>query len=357
MSRDEIQKLLGGYATDTLNEAERRALFEAALEDQELFDALAKDQALRDVLREPAARRQLIAALGPEREPFGARAWRWWRQPAALAMAGGLAGVLIVTSIVFRPAKRVVRPEAIVADAIAPRSPAPMPAAPPAVKQAPKAMRPAARAAKVFQRDVAAANQPAASAPLPAPPVLPPAAAPSSASEPLATGGVQSAADAQHPAAETGKPSETRFNAVGALPQARLKRAAAGFTATPGIEYSLLAKGADGSYSPLPAGSVLHAGDSVRLRVAPGSAGFLRLYEHAGAGWNLIAGQRVEPGQSYLLPSGALESSRPARMELMLVLSAQERDATVEVWASKAEARKKTSGQPAVSRMIDLEFR
>ncbi|HVN02822.1 MAG TPA: hypothetical protein VMT86_00315, partial [Bryobacteraceae bacterium] len=63
MSRDQIQKLLGGYATGTLNEAERRELFEAALEDQELFDALAKEQALHEVLREPDARRQLIAAL------------------------------------------------------------------------------------------------------------------------------------------------------------------------------------------------------------------------------------------------------------------------------------------------------
>ena len=31
MSRDEIQKLLGGYASNTLSEAERSALMEAAL--------------------------------------------------------------------------------------------------------------------------------------------------------------------------------------------------------------------------------------------------------------------------------------------------------------------------------------
>ena len=31
MSRDDIRKLLGGYATDTLSEEERRTLFEAAL--------------------------------------------------------------------------------------------------------------------------------------------------------------------------------------------------------------------------------------------------------------------------------------------------------------------------------------
>ena len=95
MSREEIQKLLGGYATDTLSAAERSALFEAALEDQELFDALAKEQALRDVLQDVSAREQLIAALGPAREPFARRAWRWLPQPAALAMAGGMLAVLI----------------------------------------------------------------------------------------------------------------------------------------------------------------------------------------------------------------------------------------------------------------------
>src|ERR1035438_3145904 len=103
MSREEIQKLLGGYATDTLSEAERRALFEAAIEDQELFDALAKEQALRDVLHDPSARQQLIEALGPAREPVAARAWRWLRQPAALAMAGGMAGLLILARVVPHP--------------------------------------------------------------------------------------------------------------------------------------------------------------------------------------------------------------------------------------------------------------
>jgi len=34
MTPDEARKLLGGYATGSLTEAERTALFEAALEDQ-----------------------------------------------------------------------------------------------------------------------------------------------------------------------------------------------------------------------------------------------------------------------------------------------------------------------------------
>jgi hypothetical protein len=42
MSREEIQKLIGGYATGSLTAGEQQALFEAALEDQELFDELAR---------------------------------------------------------------------------------------------------------------------------------------------------------------------------------------------------------------------------------------------------------------------------------------------------------------------------
>ena len=102
MSREEIQKLLGGYATDTLGEAERRALFEAALEDQELFDALAKEQALRDVLQEPFARQQLLDALGPARAPVRIRAWQWLRRPVALAVVGGVAILIAVVGLALR---------------------------------------------------------------------------------------------------------------------------------------------------------------------------------------------------------------------------------------------------------------
>jgi len=63
MKREDIRKLLGGYATGTLTAEERQALFEAALEDQELFDALAKEEPLRELLEDPAARARLLAAL------------------------------------------------------------------------------------------------------------------------------------------------------------------------------------------------------------------------------------------------------------------------------------------------------
>ena len=84
MSKDEARKLLGGYATGSLTEAERRMLFEAALKDQELFDELAGEQVLKEVLDEPGARQRLIAALEPPRRH---RAWLWATAAATVAVA------------------------------------------------------------------------------------------------------------------------------------------------------------------------------------------------------------------------------------------------------------------------------
>ncbi len=65
MSQDEIRKLVGGYATGTLTEAERKALFDAALDDQDLFDELAREQSLKELLDSPGARTRLTAVLAP----------------------------------------------------------------------------------------------------------------------------------------------------------------------------------------------------------------------------------------------------------------------------------------------------
>ena len=49
MTPDHIRQLLGGYATGTLTDQEKKLLFEAALEDQELFDAMAAEDSLREL--------------------------------------------------------------------------------------------------------------------------------------------------------------------------------------------------------------------------------------------------------------------------------------------------------------------
>lgn len=95
MNREDIQKLLGGYATGTLTPEEQQMLFEAALGDQELFDALAREQSLRDLLADPTAKAHLLAAL--DERP--ARWWQslgWWRPAAAAIAMAGLAAVGVI---------------------------------------------------------------------------------------------------------------------------------------------------------------------------------------------------------------------------------------------------------------------
>ncbi len=106
MKPEDIQKLLGGYATGTLTPEEREALFEAALDDQQLFEALAKEQPLHDLLHDPAARAQVLAAIEDRPHPWWQFANRWM-----LAGATAAACLAVVAGIYFiRPkpaAKRV----------------------------------------------------------------------------------------------------------------------------------------------------------------------------------------------------------------------------------------------------------
>jgi hypothetical protein len=146
MTPEDARKLLGGYATGTLTDAEEQALFAAALEDQALFDELAGEQGLRELLVDPATRGRLLAALDEPRRSW----WRSWKPAAgALAMAG-LAAVAVVVGTRRAPeavqlVAKVDAPPAVVpvaprAEIVAETRPAPPPAArrkfqPPAPKE------------------------------------------------------------------------------------------------------------------------------------------------------------------------------------------------------------------------------
>jgi len=123
MSKDETRKLLGGYATDSLTEAERTALFQAALEDQELFDELAGEQVLKEVLDEPGARQRLIAALEPPRH----LGWFWVTAATAASLA-------IVMGVVI--SQRTPPPPQEIAQVMKSPQPAAAPAVPPAAQSA-----------------------------------------------------------------------------------------------------------------------------------------------------------------------------------------------------------------------------
>jgi hypothetical protein len=164
MTPQEIQKLLGGYATGTLTEAEQQALFEAALHDQTLFDALAGEQSLRDLLSDPAARAHLLSALEP---PPPRRFWTW-RPVVALAAMAAVATVAIV--VVRRPSP------VLVGQALPPANP--IVHSQPAVVQE---VAPAAPAAKPRRKSAAPAVAKLEPAPAPASPPPPPPAAVSGA--------------------------------------------------------------------------------------------------------------------------------------------------------------------------------
>lgn len=134
MTPDDARKLLGGYATGSLTEAERTALFQAALEDQELFEELAAEQALKEVLDEPGARQRLITALEPPRRY---RAWLWATAAATMAVAVVI-GVVVSQRTPPPPQQiaQVLKSPEPVAPPAAPPVPAPVPPPAPVKRKA-----------------------------------------------------------------------------------------------------------------------------------------------------------------------------------------------------------------------------
>ena len=102
MTPEELVKLLGGYATNTLTDEERRLLFESALTDQTLFNALAGEQALRDLLEDPAARAKLLRALDREAPSLAERIKAWFARPAGWIYAGGLVAASVILVVAIR---------------------------------------------------------------------------------------------------------------------------------------------------------------------------------------------------------------------------------------------------------------
>ena len=140
MRRIEAEKLLGGHATGTLTEAERRSLFAAALEHQAIFDALMDEEALRELLADPAAKAQLLAVLAPA----APKVVPFWRRTGVLGAAASLLVASLAGIAYLRnpePAASALRQEkdqAPAAKAVAAPVPAPLPAPATAPPRAPE---------------------------------------------------------------------------------------------------------------------------------------------------------------------------------------------------------------------------
>jgi hypothetical protein len=237
MTDEDIRKLLGGYATNTLSDQEQKALYEAALHDDKLFAALADEQALREMLDDPQARAALLRAAARP-------ASRRWMVPLSIA-----ASVMVIASVVFvfnRPndlpktetARTVAQPA--LQPEVRTDSPAKanVPAVPQALSQPRKPEAPAVRdEKKKLFKDTA------------------PMVAATEAS-PAVSMSAPAASAAPRPAPRT-----------------------AGLVNAGMLQYTVLKRGTDGSYKAVDSASTFASTDSVKLNVEAGESGFLEVIQ------------------------------------------------------------------------------
>lgn len=294
MKPRDIEKLLGGYATGTLTDEERRTLFEAALNSQDLFDGLADEEALRELLSDPVARQRLLLALQPAEAP-ARRGWlAWLARPSSWALAGGLAAAAVIAVIVVRTGDRAITPVALKRTAETERqalSVAPPPAAEPAPPLAkPKASPPVTRRK--------AAPQARERKDLPAPPVV---------------------------AGATAPPAPMQAEAMSEFRRAESDVAA---VSAPPLRYAVLKRAPDGVYIEALPDSDFTSGDSIRFRIDAGQDGYLYVYERQPSGGLRLVqpgGIRVARGTRLVVPvAGGIEfGESPGDKRLLLVLSRQ----------------------------------
>jgi hypothetical protein len=258
MTHEQARKLLGGYATNSLTEAERKALFEAALEDQELFDALQQEEALKELLADPASRHQIQQALAEtpvlRSAPTRGRIWLWG------GLAGAVAAAILIVAI-MRPNQQ---PKYQVARVAPPQAP---------VEQA----------------------KPAIEAPPPAPlsvqQVRPAAPAPAKSRSPkLSASPVPSPSPAVTPQA----PAFAQARATRA-PSAMVTGSIADLKTSAPLRYVLVRRDLNGTYT-APLAGLPESGDAVRWTVFTAAAGYLSLYQLDASGdWKRLF-PAAEPG-------------------------------------------------------------
>jgi hypothetical protein len=341
MTNDEIRKLLGGYATNTLTEDERKALFEAALDDQELFDALHQEQALKDLLADPVSREQIRQAL--EKSPVKAHAawWsRWWTWAgAASAVAAAVLIVAVTRTHAPETKQQYAALEAPQPAAVQPVEKVESDAKAKAVPQSG-----GARMARYAERPTMKRAMPAGAAgiqnerkdelALKAPPAAPPPAAtapPQSAAAPTFTEQVQVTGQAQAPApapsqsrggsnqAQSQQALQAPSQVVNSLRDQEQNRAApvaitgALFKSPPPVSYSVLKRDQSGAYQALIPDAELKAGDAVRLIVTPTTSGYLSLSRRDASGnWERLfpetgPGLRVSANVNYWIPDAPID--------------------------------------------------
>jgi hypothetical protein len=337
MTNEEIRKLLGGYATNTLTEAERKVLFEAALDDQELFNAMQAEESLKDLLSDPFSREQVRQTLETPVAVKPGRAWwsQWWAWGSAV-----VAAILIVAVIRSNPSQPKLREVASVIATKPADQLQPMPLA----KEAATTPKQEPAGAKTFRRARAAVGPEQrkdeadlAKTPPPPPPV--PAVQERESAPPRSSTQAETprSVDAGHsqnsqvpqnastnardsisnqagtrqeqfqppPVANALRDSDRR---VATTEQFRLG-AVAGFATGP-LRFSLMKRDSKGDFVSSPD---LKKGDAVQLRVIPALSGYISLSQLDQSGtWRRVfpssgPGISVVANSAYSLPDAPIE--------------------------------------------------
>lgn len=288
MTPREARKLLGGWLAGNLTEEEKKALLEAALEDQALFEELVQAQPFKEVLADPEARAALLASL---EEPPAKVGWLdWLRRPWPLAAAGAAAvAVLTVGFFATRPEPRM--------DVRVPAARAPMPEVP---------SPPAEPAARPPQEGVRLSLG------------VPVERAPKDAAEAFRAAEAPAAAKAQPPAAVEAAPPELSVRKMLAAAPGRAETVAV----APKLRTALLKLDSQGVYRELAQGEGYAAGDSALVQVTAPSSGVLRAWGRAADGRLAALGGelKVEGGKPYSVPPDApLKIDAPERYRAVVV--------------------------------------
>ena len=346
MNIPEAEKLLGGYATGTLTEAERATLLEASLRNQALFEALADEEALRELLADPATRRRLAASLAPAPKSLLDRlAATFWR-PLPMASAAALAAVAIAVVLVQRP-----NPPVEMAKAPSPppaqsqmiRSKEEVPPPPAAEKQQANS---ASYTRGLVLRDAKKSNQPAAEPP-------PPAFAAPPAS-PVVVGALAERQDAGKLAVAESLVKEKRAAAAEAdeAPRAR-EEAAVRF------QWEIQRQDTAGVFRTVPNTAAFRAGEAVRLAVEARQAGQLVVIEQSGNTSRELFTRQVQPGDHILIPPAGSLLTAAGERELVVQLldtTDQLRAKANSAFRSQNMPMARNSAEPVAPVRIRLRF-
>jgi len=341
---DDVRKLLGGYATGTLSEDEKKLLFDSALHDDQLFAALADEEALKELLNDPAVRADLLRATGePSRHSFADALREWLGQPkakAALTTAAVLLGIICVRTgfeAARDPGLSPSIPHAAPAPQMAvlrppkatPSEAAPATSAPPPVRRQARPAPPKAKPVELKREQPAELKEPEpeviASA-APPPPAPPPPARPA----PAAPAAKMAAAYAPAALTASGQP----------------------------LRYEVLRLEADGVFRPASPEYEFNVDDQIRLRLTSLRAGTVTIHSPGQTAVNAA----IPENQPVEIPANGTIRITPETVELTVLFAPLDaagliRGAEVQSLMAGASAKARQASAAQSTLLIPLRVR